>query len=596
MKWNSRLTAGLLTLIMLLTTLIVPAIADDVTPDHSYTYWLHAGVDNTSYYTAYQDNPGVRYSLDYKTYQVDGNDVRVDVEFWVPIAGSENDNFNTLIATDSYADVMSLGMYHGSLTELYRDGIALDLTDLVPKYMPNYYAYLQAHPEYTATNLVDGEPRILQLWSFNDDLISTYWGGWMYRRDWIVKYGKNPLDGSSFTGSYTGTMEDGSPDRKTWQDNVVFPSGGYHPVTISDWEWMFEIFTVALQDLSITDGYCMSLYYPGYLELGDIVSSFGGGSAHWYLNRDTGAYDFGGNSEHFRTYLQCMNTWYKNGWIDKAFAEHASDMFFQIDSAKVYQGKVGLWYGQISQLMGSLDDSSSPYRDGMVVFSAAQPINDKYGTEDQKNREPDCFFQPSHADTSIMITDKAAKKDLPALLSWLDYFYTPEGSRLRFFGLSKEQVEETQDPVYLALGLTEGGYYAVETEDGVKYQYVQKMIDDDQILSITTAVYMFSKGGPADWLGKAPLEQDLVEQWNLYQATGLPSNLFKSQMDADDARAFTKTETRIREFMSKNVPPFIRGEKDPFSDQDWNAFVKGLSKYGPEKNTKIYQELWEQFQ
>ena len=51
---------------------------------------------------------------------------------------------------------------------------------------------------------------------------------------------------------------------------------GTCPVYISDWEWMFDIFTKAQADLGITDGYCLSVYYKGYNEDGSLFSSFGG--------------------------------------------------------------------------------------------------------------------------------------------------------------------------------------------------------------------------------------------------------------------------------------------------------------------------------
>jgi len=43
--------------------------------------------------------------------------------------------------------------------------------------------------------------------------------------------------------------------------------------------------------------------------------------------------------------------------------------------------------------------------------------------------------------------------------------------------------------------------------------------------------------------------------------------------------------------MTKNVPSFIKGTKDPFSDADWNAYVNALNKYGPDKVTVMLQAL-----
>ena len=67
---------------------------------------------------------------------------------------------------------------------------------------------------------------------------------------------------------------------------VVFPSGGTDPVYISDWEWMFEIFTEAMADQGITDSYCTSIYYPGYMWSGGLCSCFGEPIPIWYKGSD----------------------------------------------------------------------------------------------------------------------------------------------------------------------------------------------------------------------------------------------------------------------------------------------------------------------
>ncbi len=54
------------------------------------------------------------------------------------------------------------------------------------------------------------------------------------------------------------------------------------------------------------------------------------------------AYD-SATTENFRTYLEAMNTWYNNGWLDERFNERASDIFFRINENGTAQGMVGLW-------------------------------------------------------------------------------------------------------------------------------------------------------------------------------------------------------------------------------------------------------------
>jgi len=560
----------------------------------SYGIWLLLGED-TSYYDTYDKNPSIEYLLG-KTWGPDNK--KVDLEFFIPVTGQQADNFNTLLSTGDYPDVMDATMYGGSIIDLYEQGIAVDLTDLIDQYMPNYKAFLDANPliDQECSYVVNGEKKYLTINKLADSL-GYGWGGYQYRRDWIIKYGENPIDGSAFSGNYTAQNDDGSVNIDSWQDNVVFPSGGPHPVTISDWEWMLNIFAEAIADLGITDGYPTSLYYPGFLATGDLVSAFGGGNTGgWYKHAD-GTIHFGGNDEDFRVYLQAMNTWYGNGWIDKAFTEHSADMFFMIDDAKVRSGKVGLWYGLTSQLLGRLDDGEG-LKDGMVVYAARQPINDKYGSAAQQNVEPYTMYQAGRVNNRWIVTDKTQEKDLAPLLSLIDYMYTQEGALLGSLGLSKAQYEETQNELYQRYELTEGAYYQVPAEEvrGSKiYRWVDTIANDGGGLGGAVKANRFNYLDVFSLIitPGTPILLDNYDQWIWYENTGGITGAISNQVTTDEQKIISKTQTNLNEFMAKSVPSFIRGDKDPFNDADWEAYVRALNKYNPDKVTQIYQEKLE---
>ena len=570
----------------------------EVDAAHTYTWWMMQGEDS-SYYSDYHDNPAVEYMLT-KNYKGENDkDTKVDFQFQIPAAGSAKDNLTTIISTGDYADIMDMSLYGGSIVELYQDGIAQDITEYVENYMPNYMAYLDANPDMklTATNVVNGEVKYLQLYSYARE-VTEQWGGYCYRRDWLVKYGKNPNDGSAFSGEFTDKNEDGTWNTDSWVDNVIFPSGGSDPVYISDWEWMLGIFQTAIDGQGITDGYPMSLPYCGYNEMGDLLSAFGGGGGHWYKNLDNKVV-FGVTSDNFRTYLQAMSKWYSNGWIDKAFPEHATDMFYAIDLAKIHQGKVGLWYGQKAELMARIDIQDE-FTTGAMVFAAKPPINDIYGTDEQKNVTPYCFYQQSKEVTPIIITDKAAKKDMIALCSFLDYTFTDEAQLLHAIGLNKEQYEATQNEFYKKYGMTEGDYTVTENESGIKeIEFVDAAKADLSMQNAAKANRLFGLTGyPEGYLLVNPDEPESYthnyKEWLAYLNTGRFSDSFTGQLSAEDSNTFSKIETNIREFTSKNVPAFIQGTRDPNSDADWEAFKKAIGKYGPETNTQLYQTLLDQ--
>lgn len=553
--------------------------------DTTFTYWISAGVDS-SYYADYRDSPVYTYYLN-KSWPTSHGDVQIDFDFQIPVTGSEADNFNTLLATGEYADIMELSRYTGSIMELYEEGTILDLTEYVEKYMPNYMAWLDAHPDakLRATQLVDGEPRYLTLHAVAD--IGKAWCGYMYRRDWILKYGTSPVDGSTFSGEFTATLADGTPDGESWQDNIVFPSGGPDPVYVSDWEWMLDIFQTALAEEGITDGYGMSIYYPGYLGTGDLVSGFGGGGPSWYKDPD-GQVHYGATEDHVRVYLQAMSTWYENGWLDKAFAEHSSDMFYRIDEAKVRQGKVGVWIGLTSQLFNTMD-AGEPLTEGIMVYPATTPINDVYGTAATQNKTPYTVYSNDVLGPAFAISDKAAEKDLEALFLCLDYMYSDEGALVGYF--TAEQVAELNQPIFERYGLEGGTYDVVDTADGSMLRPVEAIRNEGGNLKLAI---MGARGLSRD-CNSLTLEgserwEEFRAVWITYPDTGNVTG-FIPLLPLEDAKAYSKIQTQTNEFLEKNVPGFINGSKDPFNDNDWNAFVNAVNKYNPDSVSEMIQSL-----
>ena len=439
--------------------------------------------------------------------------------------------------------------------------------------------FLDANPELNmvATNLIDGERKYLKLYNFNAQ-VPDQWGGYMYRRDWIVKYGKNPTDNSTFSGGYTVKNEDGTYDTDSWEDNVVFPSGGADPIYISDWEWMLSIFQTAIEDQGINDGYGMSLYYSGNDGLGDLTSAFGGGTTgSAYINKE-GKIVLSANDDNYRLFLKVMNQWYKNGWIDAAFPEHATDMFYKIDDTKVRQGKVGLWFGVNSELIGKIATKDG-YAKDMVVYAARPPMNDIYGTEEQKNVEPYSFYQIGLEGMPIVITDKAKKKDMVALCSYFDSFFTDEGMLLKTYGLNKEQYEATQNELYTKYGFTEGAYTDTINADGI--HEIEWIVKDEALQSPLSGLRVFGLNGlPEGYIEINPTEskayRNSLNQWTVYKSTGSLTPSFTSQLTGEDAKTYSKFQINLNEFMSKAIPSFIKGDKDPNSDKDWEAYKKAF--------------------
>lgn len=540
------------------------------------SYWIPKAED-ARFYDEYEENPVLQYIE--ANYEFNGK--KIDIDFFTAPTGSEQDDFNNLLATGEYCDIMDLSMSSSTAAELYKQGVLTDLTDLYREHMPNYVAFLEANPsvEEEIYSIVDGEKKVLTLMQMSAEPDDPF-EGFAYRRDWVAKYGKNPKTGKAFTYGFTDP-----DDPESWEDDVVFPSGETEPIYISDWEWMFEIFEDAMDDLGITDGYCYAPYYLGYLETGDFASGFGGGGMGIYIDGDTVVDGY--TSDNSRAYLQCMNTWYKNGWIDKSFSEHTSDMFWTIDTEKVYQGKVGLWQGRPSTL-GTQLDADDAYTDGIVVYGARLPINDIYGGDEQKNKEPDAYFRTTQVGTSVGLTTNLSEDEIIAFMEFVDFLYTEEGNILKNYGLNKEQYEESGSELYEELGLEDGNYTV--DEDGTVHCTFSSSQPESIAVTLGRCIGLVDNRTLDKGYDK--YVQEAIDRWSYYDNSASMRNSVRNAVPNDKQQELDRLAATMNQYLARTVPTIIMetGEYDVNDDASWAAFVKEVKSYGSDEMVACYQE------
>lgn len=569
--------------------------ATDLNPedDTYYTMWIHSG-PGSSYYTEYEDNPAVKYA-ETMTWGEEGKSIFID--FVIPPANKEPDDLQNMYINGNLTHVLD-GVICDSADIMYANNRIIDLTEYVNQYMPNYKKVLDTVEDVrkSAVFNIDGEEKILGIVTVNESYKDVNFG-YEYRRDWIVKYGSNPQTGAAFSGGYT---DESDPD--SWEDDVVFPSGGSDPVYISDWEWMFGIFEAAMEDMGIDDGYCISMYYPGYMWSGGLCSSFGGGTPMFYVN-DQGQACFGGVSDSFRTYLECLSAWYEKGWLDKTFDQKTSDAHYAIDSAKIHQGKIGIWYGQQSTLGNRIynqnDPSQTPLAEGIFVAGAPMPINDIYGPEECRNVIPDCTAAGVGMQGSpVYITTKAVEdgKDIAALCAFFDYFYTEEGAVVKTVGLNQEQVQASGSDFYEKNGLTEGAYTNV-SDGEYRYRLADALALDGGNLKIAVSADKMPGLALVKSVDKCQSAtfRASMDAWIKYPNIGLWNGTPGFLIEEEDSKAIDKIRTKLLNYLDAHTMEFIKGQKDVTDDKTWEDWCTMLRKQNYEKALNLVQPYVEKY-
>lgn len=598
--------------------------------DASFTWWIYKTDGEGTYYEDYKDNPGVQY-INAQYWDVENGGigteetgVKLDFSFLTPISGSESDNFNTMISTGDYPEILDLTSATDTPQVLHENGVLMDITEYVEKYMPNYLAYLDANPElkpFVQAKDESGSPHYYALYNLKDG-VEQPWQGVCYRRDWVVKYAQpteyvwdwesdyvkknghpavTPLEKAVEEKNMDGWKKNevkefkadyGENPDEDYTDNVIFPSGTNDPLTISDWEWMYEAFDKAIKERGWEDdsnSYCMSVSYMGYISTGNIVSSFGGGTGAYYI-RD-GKVSFDGASDNFKAYLECVKRWYEEGWLDKDFNTRAGDLFYKINISNVSQGKIGMWDGHISNLGTALRATCQNEEDAKdsYVMPCSYPINDAYGTEQQMYHKPDAMFQMGRVGGKIGITPKAEGKDLEALFTYLDWTYTREGALVLGVGLTKEQLEsvELNPDLYGEYSIDEA-YELIEGEDGktvIKYNVDQSdpLVNAIRPMRLITGIGITNTDEYALDYGVAAINQKAYEIWSAYLNTGGVLD-YTGLLNAEEGEAYSKVNTALTDYQAQTLPGVIKGETT------WEAYVDGLKSIDPDSVTEYLQK------
>ena len=259
--------AKIITLFLSILVMMVPifSLGESVYPlegSISLTYWMPLNAGAAKYITSYDDNYAYA-----KMQELTG----IDIEWIHPAVGQETEQFNLMLVSDQIPDLVAMAnKYDGGEYQGVRDGVFLDLTNLVEKYAPNYWNLLQTNDAFRRT----------------------------------------ATDENGMIAAFCAYKEPGDPpaQRLIIHSSTMAEINEDVPQTIADWDRVLE-------KISAT-GTIPFLLAPNGIEpiLVGAYDTYPG----FYVNEE-GKIDYGFITEGFRQYLTKMNEWYEKGYISKDF-------------------------------------------------------------------------------------------------------------------------------------------------------------------------------------------------------------------------------------------------------------------------------------
>lgn len=322
-------------------------------------------------------------------YQKIMEETGVEVEFMHPPAGQTAEQYNLVIASGDYPDMIERGWSGdaGGPGKAVDDGIILPLNDVIESYASNYNAILNENNELKkAFSTDDG-----QVFAFGTVLLMPELvpGGYFIRKDWLDQLGMEA------------------------------------PQSIDDWEAFFE---GCKTQLGVEAPFSTDSYRINTAKL--FSESFGIGSK--YYVDETGEVKYAPIQPEFKEYLTLMNSWFEKGYLDKGIFSNDSS----IVESKILNSMTGSFYGFIGSTLGKLIAAAPD--DQFELVAVASPslktgeapqlyVSKYYGTN---AREEDVTY--SLTSTTAFSTKN---KDLEKSAKFMDYLFTDEGRKLKNFGV-----------------------------------------------------------------------------------------------------------------------------------------------------------------
>lgn len=511
----------------------------DYSTPAEYTYWLYSTTGD------YSKNGVVQY-FDKK--------FNTTLTFQQPPSGTEIDSLNLMLGTGEYTDLIDTSYYTGSLTQLYEDGVIVDIAKYLD-YMPNFKALLESDDEFRK-NTYNDDGQILRLPNrLSEEQVQ--WGGMVYRKDIL----------QTMTGN-----------------NIQFPSGNDTPTTIADWEYMLPLMKQYFEAAGLPDYAPLIIPAKGYFDTGEMLTGFGAAPSYYV---DNGTVKYGPAQDSFYNYLVKMNEWYQKGYIYKDFASRTNDLFYVPNTSLTYGGAAGSWFGLSSQLGTVM--SMPDYGLNVEVEAVKDPLDVDHGVTTGANF---AYSFKNDLPGGAMITTTC--ENVERLLASFDYLYSKEGSVLKGYGLTAD-MGAADVAQYVENGLQDG-VYSVEADGSFKFNSLLTLgggtLSPDDFIDVRLPGLRDNK-----YTNEISREEEKAGSaiWTAYASKdNTVKKLSGIIRTVDEESTYSVNQSKIDDYVNSMVLKFILGE-EKLDENSWSKFKSQIESFGLNENVAIQQAAYDRY-
>jgi len=490
----------------------IPAVATyPIKTDTTLTYWCYFYGDS-SFGTNIGELPFGK-ELEKKT--------GVKVKYIHPAKGSETEQFNLLLASGDLPDIISTNWYKfsGGPEKAISNNIITPLNELIKENSPNL------------KKLLDGNKNV-------NKMVQTDTGNY-----YVYPYLRT-LE-TDLPPVYTGAMV-----RKDWLDDL----GLQIPTTIDEWTVMLKAFKEKKNAESPFTAYLFSTGGP--MKSSSLFMGAYGVMDDFYLQ--DGKVLYGPTQEGFKGYLTQMNSWYKQGLIDKDI--------FSVDQktadAKMISGKSGSIVGNLGGNMGKYLDAQKAKDTKYDLVGVPFPSLKK------GEMTPIGHLGYIYGDSNGSAAISATSKNKVLAAQYLDYAYSREGQLVYNFGIEGTSYSMVNNvPTYSDIITKNPKLTLAQAVTGYTGNNSANVIDPDSFKQFST-----------------PYEQQkkAVDQWKLTDTA--KHQIPPVTATQEESSELSSVMNDVESYKQEMIVKFILGV-EPLSNFD--KYVDQINKLGIDNAVKI---------
>lgn len=356
------------------------------------TYWLPWIPLLSSYYSGYEEHPGLAYAEEL---------TGVKIEYISCSQEAAQTEFNLMVASESTTDILSgASQYYTNGTDAgVDDEVFIDLSEHLADWSPAYLATLKSNDQWMKYVTTD------------NGNIAAYVGFDM------VNLG----------------LSQGNFVRQDWLDEL----GLDVPVTYDDY---YNVLTAFKTNYDVSDPYLMSGNLTSTLSYVFGVPAFNieSTTSLCYFMKD-GEVTCALTEPGFKDYIAMLNQWYSEGLISSDFYTRSSNAQANETTSLIYDDQVGIW----NTVMSNFEDY--PKKANNPNF-ANTPIGDALPSEGQK-----LTYKSIDVTAGSNASISCTCEDVELAMKWLDFWYSDDGGMIARYGVPgvSYELDENGEPYYL---------------------------------------------------------------------------------------------------------------------------------------------------